>query len=126
MELGREQQANQRLLEFFRTFKGDEPLAVTKNRVDLTKGFVDTSNEGADLTTLLAFQKDDPRAKFTLFEDGFHTPAFKRPSHPSFRLNSIDKQAVTQAQFPEDKLGDLTKIISDQLLDVIGQRKNGK
>ena len=81
-----------RLDAAFRTFNKDEPLDVTKNRRDIAKGFVDSSPEGTDLSEIMRLQKmDDPRDSFTLFEDGFHTPAMKQPHHPSFVLNDPRK-----------------------------------
>ena len=124
MEPGKEFEAQQKLLEFFKTFQNDEPLAVTKNRVDLTKGFVDSSNEGSDLSTMLGMQQmKDPREAFYLFDDGFHTPALKRPSHPSFRLNDLREQAITQARFPEESPGATNRGIVEQLLEIVGARK---
>ena len=124
MEPGKEFIAQQRLLEFFKTFQKNEPLEVTKNRVDLTKGFVDSSNEGSDLSTLLGMQEmKDPREAFYLFDDGFHTPALKKPSHPSFRLNDLREQAITQARFPDESPGATNKGIVEQLLQIVEARK---
>jgi len=124
MEPGKEFIAQQRLLEFFKTFQNNEPLEVTKNRVDLTKGFVDSSNEGSDLSTLLGMQEmKDPREAFYLFDDGFHTPALKKPSHPSFRLNDLREQAITQARFPDESPGATNKGIVEQLLQIVEARK---
>ena len=98
--------------------------SVTKNRVDLTKGFVDSSNEGSDLSTLLGMQEmKDPREAFYLFDDGFHTPALKKPSHPSFRLNDLREQAITQARFPDESPGATNKGIVEQLLQIVEARK---
>ena len=92
--------SNQRRDAFFgpsSTFQANEPLAVTKQRRDLVKGFQDNSPEGTDLGGLLRLQQmQDPRQNFHLFDDGFHTPAMKQPHHPSFILNDPRKQAIAQ------------------------------
>jgi hypothetical protein len=114
----------QRLLEFFKTFQQGEPLAVTKNRRDLTKGFVDNSEEGNDLGSLLDMNSsENPRELFSMFSDGFHTPANKQPSHPSFRLNGLKKQIAAQQRFPNQSIGSPDRGVVEQLLDIIGARK---
>lgn len=115
----------ERLVEFFKTFQRDEPFALTKNRRDLVKGFRDTSEEGNDLSELIRMRNDkDPRDSFYLFDDGFHTPAPKQPSHPSFILNDPRKQAMAMARFPnQQRPAPTNRGIVEQLLEIIGARK---
>ena len=60
---------------------------------------------------------DDPRDSFTLFEDGFHTPAMKQPHHPSFVLNDPRKQAIAQLLFPDQKGFKPNRNAVEQLID---------
>ena len=115
----------ERLLEFFRTFDKNEPFAVTKNRRDLVKGFVDTSAEGTNLDSLIQMQNArDPRELFQLFPDGFHTPATKQPRHPSFILNDPRRQAVAQAMYPnQQRPAPTNRGIVEQLLDIVQARR---
>ena len=113
-----------RLDAAFRTFNKDEPLDVTKNRRDIAKGFVDSSPEGTDLSEIMRLQKmDDPRDSFTLFEDGFHTPAMKQPHHPSFVLNDPRKQAIAQLLFPDQKGFKPNRNAVEQLIDHVAARQ---
>jgi hypothetical protein len=118
---------NQRLNAFFgpsSTFNGSEPLALTKQRRDMVKGFVDRSPEGSNLASLFQLQQmQDPRENFYLFEDGYHTPVTKQPHHPSFILNDPRKQAVAQAMYPEQQGIKPNLNALQQLLEIIQARK---
>mgnify|MGYP003679140286 CR=1 FL=1 len=119
--------SNQRLNAFFgpsSTFQGSEPLAVTKQRRDLVKGFQDNSPEGTNLGGLFRLQQmQDPRQNFHLFDDGYHTPAMKQPHHPSFILNDPREQAVTMAMHPEQQGIRPNLHALRQLLEIIQARK---
>ena len=116
-----------RLNAAFATFQRGEPFAVTKQRVDKAKGFVDTSPEGTSLQYLQQFHDaEDPRDLFQHFPDGFHTPALKQPKHETFLLNDPRKQAVASAMYPNQKRNrDLSVGTVEQFLDRVEGRKHG-
>lgn len=114
----------QRLEEAFATFKPHEPLAVTKQRRDRAKGFVDTSPEGNVLIDLIRMNaSSNPMEEFVLYEDGYHTPAQKQPHHPSFMLNSPMKQVIGNLLYPDQKGIRPTRNVIEQFLDIVGARK---
>jgi hypothetical protein len=125
MERANKQVDQYRLTQAFSTFKPGEPLAVTKQRMDIAKGFKDTSEEGNDLRMLgMINQSENPMEFFYHFDDGFHTPADKQPKHPSFQLNDVTQQAQALAYYGDQKKeGDMPLSISDQVLDIAGARK---
>ena len=116
-----------RLNAAFATFQRGEPFAVTKQRVDKAKGFVDNSPEGTSLQYLQQFHDaEDPRDLFQHFPDGFHTPALKQPKHETFLLNDPRKQAVASAMYPDQKRNrDLSVETVEQFLDRVEGRKHG-
>jgi hypothetical protein len=117
---------NERLNAFFgpsSTYQQNEPLAMTRQRRDLTKGFKDSSDEGGLASLLRMQQMEDPRESFYPFEDGYHTPAMKQPHHPSFMLNDIRKQAIAGAMYPEQQGIRPNLNAVQQLLEIIQARK---
>ena len=114
-----------RLDDAFDTFDPNEPYDVTRQRRDRAKGFVDNSPEGRDLASIIQMQQfNNPRALFHLFDDGFHTPAMKQPSHPSFMLNDPIEKAISQMRWPNQVPGSgTTRNTIEQLLDSIYNRK---
>ena len=117
---------NERLNHFFgpkSTYQRNEPLAMTRNRRDLVKGFEDSSDEGGLASLLRMQQMKDPRDDFYPFEDGYHTPAMKQPHHPSFMLNGIVKQALGRAQYPQQQGIRPNLNAVQQLLEIIQARK---
>jgi len=124
MDNAQRQLALQRLQAFFQTFKPGEPLAVTRQRRDLVKGFVDRSEEGNSLIDLLQMnQMAHPRELFGLYDDGFHTPAMKQPHHPSFMLNDPRKQAIARMLYPEQRGIRPNRNAIEQLLEILQARK---
>lgn len=120
--------AKQRLNHAFDRFEQGEPLAVTKQRMDLAKGFTDNSEEGNSLRSIMMMnESEDPREMFYLFDDGYHTPADKQPQHESFTLNDEMEQAATMAMHPDQEPAPFfpNEIIRDQHLDIMSARKNG-
>ena len=116
-----------RLDRAFATFERGEPFSVTKQRIDMAKGFKDTSVEGNSLMNIQQFHDArDPRDLFFHFSDGFHTPAVKQPKHETFLLNDPRKHAVARAMFPKQKRNsDLSTETVEQLLDRVSGRKHG-
>jgi hypothetical protein len=67
MERANKQVDQYRLTQAFSTFKPGEPLAVTKQRMDIAKGFKDTSEEGNDLRMLgMINQSENPDGSFSI------------------------------------------------------------
>lgn len=115
---------NRRKDEAFDRFTPNEPLALTKQRIDRSKGFIDNSPEGQGLGILQMINRsNNPKDFLQLFSDGFHSPARKQPSHPSFILNDSQRQAISMALHPDQEQSPtMQKVIADQVLDKAGGR----
>ena len=115
-----------RLNKAFATFQRGESFALTKQRIDMAKGFVDNSPEGTSISSIQQFHDaEDPKDLFFHFSDGFHTPAIKQPKHETFMLNSLAKQAIGRLQFPNQKRNrDLSQETVEQYLDQVAGGKN--
>ena len=89
---------HERLKYWFKTFKKGEPFPVTKERIDRVKGFVDTLSHVNDPIGYIEqfHEAKDPKKLFALYPDGFHTPASKVSSHPTFRKNSWMQQMMSK------------------------------